>query len=160
KRGQAPEKVTSTDLYFLRSMDQEAVNLPYLLAHCLFRHAEGRKQEAQMSGGHFIARLADHFGLLTEESLQGTTIVVRELGEINLDELARLQICESLGDVWTWVAQGPERQLSNLEEEVYGIQVTLGEQREVVDAMARDLSRCVKRRTDDASTSAPQQPDP
>ncbi|GJR03758.1 hypothetical protein Tco_0526742 [Tanacetum coccineum] len=55
KRGQAPEKVTSTDLYFLRSMDQEAVNLPYLLAHCLFRHAEGRKQEAQMSGGYFIA---------------------------------------------------------------------------------------------------------
>ncbi|GJS75994.1 hypothetical protein Tco_0725875 [Tanacetum coccineum] len=45
-RGHAPEKVTRTDLYFLRSMDQEAVNLLYFLAHYLFRHAEGRKWEA------------------------------------------------------------------------------------------------------------------
>ncbi|GKD76347.1 hypothetical protein Tco_1338968 [Tanacetum coccineum] len=43
-RGHAPEKVTRTDLYFLRSMDQEAVNLLYFLAHYLFRHAEGRKR--------------------------------------------------------------------------------------------------------------------
>ncbi|GJQ89972.1 hypothetical protein Tco_0001111 [Tanacetum coccineum] len=54
-RGQAPEKVTSTYLYFLRSMDQESVNLPYLLSHYVFRHAKGRKQGAHMSGGHFIA---------------------------------------------------------------------------------------------------------
>nr|GEX64463.1 hypothetical protein [Tanacetum cinerariifolium] len=98
-RGQAPEKVTSTDIYFLRSMDQDAVNLPYLLAHYLFRHVKRRNQGAQMSRGYFIARLADHFGLLMEESLQKTTIVVRELGEIDLAELARLHICASLGDV-------------------------------------------------------------
>ncbi|GKC93615.1 hypothetical protein Tco_1159057 [Tanacetum coccineum] len=55
RRGKTPKKVTNTDLYFLRSMDQEAVNLPYLLAHYLFRHAKERKQGAQMSGGHFIA---------------------------------------------------------------------------------------------------------
>ncbi|GJY36658.1 hypothetical protein Tco_0422036 [Tanacetum coccineum] len=70
-RGQAPEKVTSTYLCFLRSMDQE---------------------------------------LLTKESLRGTTMVVRELGKIDLDELERLHIYESLGDFWTWVAQGLERQ--------------------------------------------------
>ncbi|GKC67196.1 hypothetical protein Tco_1099794 [Tanacetum coccineum] len=75
-REQAPKKVTRTDLYFLRSMDREVVNLPYLLAHYLFRHAGERKHEAQMSGGHFIGRLADYFGLLIEERLHETTVVV------------------------------------------------------------------------------------
>ncbi|GJW57280.1 hypothetical protein Tco_0104011 [Tanacetum coccineum] len=126
-RGHTLEKVTHTDLYFLKSMDQEA--------------------------------LADHFGFLTEESQPGTNVVVRELGEIDLDKLVRLYIYDSLGDVWTWVAPGPERQPiatvsapmvaegaldeeeARLKEEVYGIQVSLGEQREVTDAMAKDLSR-------------------
>ncbi|GKF77587.1 hypothetical protein Tco_0230057, partial [Tanacetum coccineum] len=69
-RGQTPKKVTRTDLYFLRIMDREAVNLSFLLAFYLFRHAKGRKSGAQMFGGHFIARLANHFGLLTEAGLQ------------------------------------------------------------------------------------------
>ncbi|GJS04414.1 hypothetical protein Tco_0320922 [Tanacetum coccineum] len=77
-------------VHFGSSMDWEPVNLPYMLAHYLFRHAEGRKRGAQMTGGHFIRCLADHFGLLTEKRLQGTTMVVRELTEIDMDELARL----------------------------------------------------------------------
>ncbi|GJV28204.1 hypothetical protein Tco_1384652 [Tanacetum coccineum] len=44
--GQAPEKVTATDLFYLRSMDRGAANVPYLLAQYLFRHAEGRKSGA------------------------------------------------------------------------------------------------------------------
>nr|GEW22827.1 hypothetical protein [Tanacetum cinerariifolium] len=84
-RGQAPEKVTRTDLYFLKSMDREAVNLTCLLVHYLFRHANGRKWGTQMSGGHFIARLADYFRLLTKETPQGATVV-------------------------DWVSPGPERQ--------------------------------------------------
>ncbi|GJY69824.1 hypothetical protein Tco_0472806, partial [Tanacetum coccineum] len=32
-RGQAPKKVTTTDLYYLRSMEEGTLNLPYLLAH-------------------------------------------------------------------------------------------------------------------------------
>ncbi|GKG57140.1 hypothetical protein Tco_0584566, partial [Tanacetum coccineum] len=68
-RGYTPEKVTSTNLYFLRSIDREAVNLPNLLAYYLFRHAEGRKRSTQMFRGYFILRLADHFGLLTKERL-------------------------------------------------------------------------------------------
>ncbi|GKB01626.1 hypothetical protein Tco_0829670 [Tanacetum coccineum] len=32
-RGQAPEKVTTTDLYYLRSMDEGTINVLYLLAH-------------------------------------------------------------------------------------------------------------------------------
>ncbi|GKE00050.1 hypothetical protein Tco_1388033 [Tanacetum coccineum] len=75
-RGQAPEKVTATDLFYLKSIDEgTVVNIPYLLAQYLFRHAEGRKQGARMSSGYFVARLAEHFGLITEESLRGLIVV-------------------------------------------------------------------------------------
>ncbi|GJR56711.1 hypothetical protein Tco_1407232 [Tanacetum coccineum] len=82
------------------------------------------------------------------------TIVVRELGEIKLDKLARLRICESLGDVWTWAISAPvqatqpplaartmPQRLAMLKEEIHRIQVSLVEQCEVMDAMAKDLSR-------------------
>ncbi|GKG34048.1 hypothetical protein Tco_0434207, partial [Tanacetum coccineum] len=59
---------------------------------------------------HFIVRLADHFGLLSEEKMHGLTVVVRDLTMIDLDVLSRLHICEDLDGTWTRVAQGPERQ--------------------------------------------------
>ncbi|GKA88032.1 hypothetical protein Tco_0809796 [Tanacetum coccineum] len=65
KEGQAPEKVTGIDLFYLRSMDCGTINVPHLLAQYLFRHAEGRKSGARLSGGNFIGRLAMHFGLVT-----------------------------------------------------------------------------------------------
>nr|GEZ44410.1 hypothetical protein [Tanacetum cinerariifolium] len=40
-KGQAPEKVTSIDLFYLRTMDRGTANVPYLLAKYLFRHAGG-----------------------------------------------------------------------------------------------------------------------
>ncbi|GJR93778.1 hypothetical protein Tco_0265952 [Tanacetum coccineum] len=61
--GQALEKVTGVDLFYLRNMDRGTTNVPYLLAHYLFRHADGRKSGARLSGGHFIGRLVIHFGL-------------------------------------------------------------------------------------------------
>ncbi|GJX52267.1 hypothetical protein Tco_0280636 [Tanacetum coccineum] len=75
RRGQTPEKVTTTDRYYLRSMD------------------EGM-----------------HFRVITEESLHGLNVVVRDLMMIDMDELARLCICERLADVWAWVAPRPKRQ--------------------------------------------------
>nr|GEX36893.1 hypothetical protein [Tanacetum cinerariifolium] len=78
-RSQAPEQVTMTDLFYLRDID-------------------------------FIARLAEHFGLLTEERLQGLTVIVRDLPVIDITELVRLQICEELVDTWAWVAPRLERQ--------------------------------------------------
>ncbi|GJX05436.1 hypothetical protein Tco_0191352 [Tanacetum coccineum] len=86
-RGQAPEKVTGVDLFYLRNMDHKAINVPHLLAQYLFRHEKGRKSGARLSSGYFIGHLAMHFGLL-----------------------GRLHICTRYGDTWTWVAQGPERQ--------------------------------------------------
>ncbi|GKA98741.1 hypothetical protein Tco_0826678 [Tanacetum coccineum] len=92
-------------------MDEGVVaNVLYLLAQYLLRYTFGRKQGARKSGGHFVARLAEHFGLITEESLWGLIVVVCDLMMIDMDELVRLRICERLGDVWAWVAPRPERQ--------------------------------------------------
>ncbi|GKB43092.1 hypothetical protein Tco_0888034, partial [Tanacetum coccineum] len=73
-RGQAPEKVTGVDLLYLRSMDRGTTNVPHLLAQYLFRHAEGRKSGARLSGGHFIGRMAMHFGLVSDERLRGLQV--------------------------------------------------------------------------------------
>ncbi|GKA34474.1 hypothetical protein Tco_0720903 [Tanacetum coccineum] len=67
-RGQTPEKMIDVDLFYLRNMDRRTTNISHLLAQYLFRHAEGRKSRARISGGHFIGRLVMHFGLV---GLQG-----------------------------------------------------------------------------------------
>ncbi|GJZ38848.1 zinc finger, CCHC-type containing protein [Tanacetum coccineum] len=77
-RSQAPEKVTVTDLFYLRGLDVRSVNIPYLLARYLRRFAAGRKSGALISVGQFVARLAEHFGLLTEERFQGLTVTALE----------------------------------------------------------------------------------
>ncbi|GKB01360.1 hypothetical protein Tco_0829404 [Tanacetum coccineum] len=87
-RGQAPKKVTGIDLFYLRSMDRGTANVSYLLARYLFWHAEGRKSRARLSGGHFIGRLAAHFGLVSDEGLRGLSVITRELPMIDLHELA------------------------------------------------------------------------
>ncbi|GJX65156.1 hypothetical protein Tco_0299499 [Tanacetum coccineum] len=63
-RGQAPEKVIGIDLFYLCSMYRGTANVLYLLMQYLFRHAEGRKRGAKLSGGHFIGRLAAYFRLV------------------------------------------------------------------------------------------------
>ncbi|GJS45657.1 hypothetical protein Tco_0595778 [Tanacetum coccineum] len=83
-RGQAPEKVTGVELFYLRSMDYGTTNVSRLLAQYLFRYAKGRKSGTRLSGGHFIGHLAMHFGLA--------------------------QHLHEVGDTWDWVGQGPERQ--------------------------------------------------
>ncbi|GKC84571.1 hypothetical protein Tco_1140288 [Tanacetum coccineum] len=87
-----------------------SVNVLYLLAYYLFRHAFGRKQGARMSGGHFITRLGVHFRVITEESLRTLIVELRGLTTIDIDELVRLRIRERLGDVVTWVAMGQDGQ--------------------------------------------------
>ncbi|GJR04444.1 hypothetical protein Tco_0527428 [Tanacetum coccineum] len=52
-------------------MDRGTTNVPHLLAQYMFRQAKGRKSEARLSGGHFIGRLAMHFGLVSDEGLRG-----------------------------------------------------------------------------------------
>nr|GEV51343.1 hypothetical protein [Tanacetum cinerariifolium] len=79
-RGQAPKKVTSIDLFYLRRMDHRTIDDPPLL------------------------------GLVGDEGLRGLQVVTRELPLIDLHKLGRLHICTRHGDTWAWVAQGLERQ--------------------------------------------------
>ncbi|GJY76312.1 hypothetical protein Tco_0481428 [Tanacetum coccineum] len=39
------------------------------------KHAEGRKSRARLSRGHFIGRLAHHFGLVSDDGLRGLSVV-------------------------------------------------------------------------------------
>ncbi|GKD87068.1 hypothetical protein Tco_1358222 [Tanacetum coccineum] len=78
--------------------------------HLKRRFSLGRKQGAMIFGGQFITRLAKHFGLLTEERLQGLAVIVRDLPIIDMAKITRLHICEELVDTWAWVAPRPERQ--------------------------------------------------
>ncbi|GJT01441.1 hypothetical protein Tco_0822610 [Tanacetum coccineum] len=109
-RSQAPEKVTVTDLFYLRGLDVESVNIPYLLARYLRRFAARRKSGDHISSGQFVARLAKHFRVLTAEILQRLMVITPTLPVIDMAELVRLQICIKIDDTWAWVALGPERQ--------------------------------------------------
>ncbi|GJT91730.1 hypothetical protein Tco_1080575 [Tanacetum coccineum] len=99
-----------TDLFYLRGMDVGSVNVPYLLAQYLRLFASRRKQGAMISGGQYVARLGEHFGLLTEERLQGLTVIAPALPIIDMAELVRLQLCIELDNTWAWVPAGPARQ--------------------------------------------------
>ncbi|GKF83760.1 hypothetical protein Tco_0248658, partial [Tanacetum coccineum] len=68
-------------------LDVGSVNIPYLLARYLRRFAAGRKSRAHIFGGQFIARLAEHFGLLTAEILGGLTVIALEILIIDMGEL-------------------------------------------------------------------------
>ncbi|GJW54438.1 hypothetical protein Tco_0098523 [Tanacetum coccineum] len=109
-RSQAPEKVTVTDLFYLRGLDVGSVNIPYLLARYRKRFDAGRKSGAHISRGQFVARLAKLFGLLTAEILGGLTVIAPELPIIDMAELVRLQIYAQFGDTLVWVAMGPVTQ--------------------------------------------------
>ncbi|GJX11343.1 hypothetical protein Tco_0201202 [Tanacetum coccineum] len=76
----APEKVTGVDLFYLHIIDRGTTNVSHLLARYLFRHAEGRKSGARLSRGHFIGRLAMHFGLVSDEGLRGLQGPERQQG--------------------------------------------------------------------------------
>ncbi|GKE78459.1 hypothetical protein Tco_1544579 [Tanacetum coccineum] len=91
-------------------MDVGSVNVPYSLARYLRLFTARRKSKAHISGGQFVARLAEHFGLLTAEILGGLTVIALELSVIDMEELVRLQIYVEIDDTWAWVAIGPERQ--------------------------------------------------
>nr|GEX67874.1 hypothetical protein [Tanacetum cinerariifolium] len=79
RRGQASEEVTSTDLFYPRSMDRRETNVLYLLAQYLFWHAEGRKSDAR---------------------LRGLFVVTRELPLIDMGELVKVNIRMEVGDDW------------------------------------------------------------
>nr|GEW00466.1 hypothetical protein [Tanacetum cinerariifolium] len=134
-KGQAPEKVTDIDLFYLRSIDRGTANVLYLLAQYLFMHVEGRKNGARLSGGHFIGHLAARFVLVSDEGLRGLSMITHELPMIDFHELVKLNIyVEGTPVVLTHVHTAPppptartiSHILARLEEDVHGIQINLG----------------------------------
>ncbi|GKF85682.1 hypothetical protein Tco_0253509, partial [Tanacetum coccineum] len=82
-----PRLTLRLGIRFLGWMDVGSVNIPYLLARYLRLFVAGRKGEALISEGQFVARLAKHFRLLMEERLRGSTVIALELPIIDMTEL-------------------------------------------------------------------------
>ncbi|GJU72989.1 hypothetical protein Tco_1264394 [Tanacetum coccineum] len=181
-RSQAPEKVTVTDLFYLRGMDVSSVNVPYLLARYLRLFAAGRKTDAYISGGKFVARLAEHFGLMTAEILRGLTVamglerkpdaaesapaVAEDDPVVNEGDqavLAPVQAPQQPPPPPPAAARTVSQRLGRLEEEVQGLRRDLmdasGLTYQAFDGTFRGSSpaaflRCTRQRTGKANTSA------
>ncbi|GJY88161.1 hypothetical protein Tco_0502789 [Tanacetum coccineum] len=136
-RSQAPEKVIVTDLFYLRGMDVGSVNVPYLLARYLL-FAAGRKSGAYISGGQFVALLAEHFGLLTMEILGGLTVIALELSIIDMAELALEQPAPPSPPA---SARTMPQRLGRLEEEEQGLRRDVGTLRGLVERSMTDQGR-------------------
>ncbi|GKC19852.1 hypothetical protein Tco_1022002 [Tanacetum coccineum] len=44
----------------------------------------GVEEQCRLSGGHFIRRLAHHFGLVSDDGLRGLSVMTRELPLIDM----------------------------------------------------------------------------
>ncbi|GJU22948.1 hypothetical protein Tco_1156290 [Tanacetum coccineum] len=122
-----------------------------------------RKSGAHISGGQFVARLARHFGLLTEEILHGSTVIAPALPVIDMAKLVvaagapkAAPAVDEGGQADPAPVQAPQQpppppppadaktmphRMAKLEEDVREIRGTLTDQGEVIDGMARDFSR-------------------
>ncbi|GJZ63572.1 hypothetical protein Tco_0619993 [Tanacetum coccineum] len=128
--------------------DVGSVNIPYLLARYLRRFAAGRKSEALILGGQFVARLAKYFGLLTVERLQGLMAWVparpaRQEGDAE-GVAEEVSVAPRGGDEDEEMPQAvppPPRtqgeRIAQLKEEVHGMRKVLQGQREVLYSMAQ-----------------------
>ncbi|GKE63142.1 hypothetical protein Tco_1513509, partial [Tanacetum coccineum] len=113
-RRQAPEKVTATDLFYLRSMDREAAN---------------------------VSCLAHHFGLVSDDGLRGLSIVTHEIPLIDtVDEGAQADPAPVQAPQSPPPAMGrtmPQR-LGRLEEEMQGLRQDVRSLRRLVERLMID----------------------
>ncbi|GJZ51985.1 hypothetical protein Tco_0606500 [Tanacetum coccineum] len=80
----------------------------------LKRYAEGRKSGVRLSGGHFIGRLAHHFGLVSDDGLRGLSVMTpNTLSNIKLPVLQK-------DDYDTW-AMEMEHYLEYIDNEVWKV---------------------------------------
>ncbi|GJX96224.1 hypothetical protein Tco_0352022, partial [Tanacetum coccineum] len=109
----------------------------------------------------FVAHLAEHFGLLTKEWLQGLTAWVALGPERQPNAMAAaleaaedVPIADDGASAILTPVQAPQppplvaglartmaQRFTRVEEDVHEIRGALGEQREILDSMARDFSR-------------------
>ncbi|GKE88109.1 hypothetical protein Tco_1565584 [Tanacetum coccineum] len=161
-RSQETENVTVTDLFYLRGLDVRSVNIPYLLARYLRRFTIRRKSGAHISSGQFIIDMAEMVRLHIYVQLDDTWAWVAMGPERQPDATAGVPgVVEDApavdeGDqavpAPVHAPQQPPlpppapartmpQMMARLEEDVHKIRGALTEQREVIDAMARDFYR-------------------
>nr|GEW10283.1 hypothetical protein [Tanacetum cinerariifolium] len=68
----------------MRVSSEMGLDVADTLAHYLFKHAEGRKSGARLSGVYFIRRLTHHFGLVGDDGLRGLFVMTREIPLIDM----------------------------------------------------------------------------
>ncbi|GJW16399.1 hypothetical protein Tco_0020532 [Tanacetum coccineum] len=205
-RSQTHEKVTVTDLFYLRGLDVGSVNIPYSLARYLRRFAAGSKSGVHISGGQFIcAQFDDTWAWVAigperqPDAAAGAPAVAKDAPVVDDGDQAvpkPMQAPLQPPPPPPSPARTMPQRTARLEEYMHEIREALTEQREVIDAMAHDFSRFstwavtglgrmmdisgvtytpysqthvpyqrrIRRRTDEAGTSAAQQdqqqPDP
>ncbi|GJT25402.1 hypothetical protein Tco_0895339 [Tanacetum coccineum] len=148
-RGQAPKKVTRVDLFYLCSMDRGTANVSYPLAQYLFRHAEARKSGARFSGVTSLGVLQ-----LILDWLPDTTASAPRAAEDApaVDEGAQADPAPvKVPQPSPPAPRTMQQRISMLEEEAFDSTL--------VGRSQLPYQRRTRRRTDDASTSSPQQPD-
>nr|GFA27859.1 hypothetical protein [Tanacetum cinerariifolium] len=128
QKRQAPEKVNGVDLFYLRSMERGTANVPHLLAQYLFRHAGGKKSGASLFGGHFVHELRQ--------------IIVGLRGDVD-------RSITDQGRFTTWMVSCMTQLMDASGRTYQAFDSTL------VGSSQLPYQRCTRRKTDDASTSAP-----
>ncbi|GJQ92886.1 hypothetical protein Tco_0004025 [Tanacetum coccineum] len=163
-RSQAPEKVTVTDLFYLRGMDVGSINIP------IFWLDLPVIDMAKLVRLQICEELDDTWAWVApgpdrqQVAVAGALVVTEDAPIVDEGALVVLAPAQA---PQAPPAAGPTRtmtqRLARLEYDVHGMRGALGEQRE---AGVRYTSysdyhiRRIRRRSNDASTSASQQPDP
>nr|GEZ79828.1 hypothetical protein [Tanacetum cinerariifolium] len=161
-RSQAPEKVTVTDLFYLRGLDVGSVNILYLLGRYLRRFAIGRKSRALILGRSVAPRGGDE----DEEMSQAMPPPPRTQGKriTRLEEevhgmrkviQGQREVPHSMARDFSRFTMWTVTSLSQMMDRTGVIYTRYSES-------SVKYQRCsVRQRTDDANTfAAPQQPDP
>ncbi|GKE30906.1 hypothetical protein Tco_1446290, partial [Tanacetum coccineum] len=133
-RSQEPEKMTVSDLFYLRGMDVDSVNIPYLLARGLTIIAHEL----------LIIDIVKLVRLQIYEQLDDTWAWVAMRPERQPDaatDTPRVAQDAPVIDLDGQAARTMPQRMVRLEEDVHEIRKALTEQREVIDAMAHDFSR-------------------
>ncbi|GJZ15846.1 hypothetical protein Tco_0551523 [Tanacetum coccineum] len=125
-----------------------------MMAHSIARRSQApEKSGAHISGGKFVARLAEHFGLLTVEpelpiidmerqpdAMAGAHEVAQNAPIVDEGSQADPTPVQAPPPPLAIVRTTPQR-MARLVEDICEIRGALAEQHEVIDAMAHDFSR-------------------
>ncbi|GKB49332.1 hypothetical protein Tco_0900085, partial [Tanacetum coccineum] len=132
RRSQAPEKVTVTGLFYLRGMDVDLGNVPYLLVRYLRLFTSGRKQEDMISGGQYIASPRPE---RQPDTASGAPEAAKDapIADKGAPVVPALVQAPRLPPIIAGPAQTMTHRLARVDEDVHEIHKALGEQREILD---------------------------